>query len=160
VNATATACRSVAVLGIGNILQGDDGVGVRTIESLEEEGGLPGVLLVDGGTSPIDMLGVFQESDVVIVVDCVSGGMRPGSICRLPGDELDKVLDGERFAHGIGVAETVRLAHSLGHCAEVVVFGVEPARLGWSLELSEEVSAALPKLSHQVRVEAQQALHG
>jgi hydrogenase maturation protease len=147
----------VVVLGIGNILQGDDGVGVRAVELLDREGPRLEVELIDGGTSPFDMLGVFQTNETVIVVDCVRTGREPGTIYRLPSEALDTVREAERFAHGVGVAETVRFARALGACAEVIVLGVEPAHIGWSLDLSDEVAGALPCLIDQVRAEVGRA---
>jgi hydrogenase maturation protease len=157
VSEVAADRRAVVVLGIGNILQGDDGVGVRAVERLEREGTVPGVELIDGGTSPFDMLGVFQTSEVVIVLDCVRAGREPGTLYRLPSEALDVARDPERFAHGVGVAETVRMARALGSCAEVIVLGVEPAHIGWSLDLSDEVAGALPRLIDEVRAEVVRA---
>jgi hydrogenase maturation protease len=145
---------AVAVLGIGNILQGDDGVGVRVVRELEKAAPPSGPDLYDGGTAPFDMIEVFLEHDRVIIVDCVTAGDEPGTVHRVTPEVLAGIESGSRFAHGLGVPETVRIARDLGCEAEVVVLGVEPAEIGWSLDLSDPVEMAVPRLVDAVRVEA------
>ena len=99
------------------------------------------------------MLGVFLDSSVVIVIDCIRAGREPGTLYRLPPEAIDAADDDLRFAHGLGVAGTVRLARELGSTADVVVYGVEPARIEWSLELSPQVEASLPALLDAVNRE-------
>jgi hydrogenase maturation protease len=147
---------SKAVLGIGNVLQGDDGVGVwavQRLEALQRDRTLPDVELYDGGTAPFDMMRVFLEHDCVLVVDCVKGGHAPGTIYRLTAEDIAEIGDGVRFAHGLSVSDTLRVARELGSTARIVVFGVEPARVDWSFELSSAVEAAMPRLLEAVREE-------
>jgi hydrogenase maturation protease len=149
---------SAAVLGIGNILQGDDGVGVRAVETLSQRRPPVDADLYDGGTAPLDMLGLFLDYDLVVVVDCVRTGREPGTIYRLTPEALEPLCDGARFAHGHGVPEVVHLASRLGSSAEVVVLGVEPGSIDWSLELSRGVRAAVPALLDAVTAEVARAI--
>jgi len=145
--------RSAAVVGIGNILRADDGVGVRVIEALERSGFGQDADLYDGGTSPLDMLGVFVDHEVVVIVDCVRAGGRPGTLYRLTPEELGSTESSARFAHGVGVVEALGLARELGSRASVVLVGVEPEHTGWSLELSPSVEASVAAVVDLVRGE-------
>jgi hydrogenase maturation protease len=147
----------VAIIGVGNILQGDDGVGVRAVQVLQGKDGLGDVEIIDAGTAPFDMLGVFLESRLVIVLDCVRTGREPGTLYRLPPEAIDGADDDLRFAHGLGVAGTVRLARELGSTADVIVYGIEPACIEWGLELSSQVETSLPVLVDAVREEVARA---
>jgi hydrogenase maturation protease len=146
----------VAVIGVGNVLQGDDGVGIKAVQALQGMG-LADVEIIDAGTAPFDMLGVFLETQVVIVIDCIRAGKEPGTLYRLPPEMIDGAEDDLRFAHGLGVAGTVRLARELGSTADVIVYGIEPACIEWSLELSSEVEASLPQLLGAVTEEVTRA---
>lgn len=146
----------VTVIGVGNVLQGDDGVGIKAVQALQGNG-LAGAEIIDAGTAPFDMLGVFMDSSTVIVIDCIRTGREPGTLYRLPPEAIDSADDDLRFAHGLGVAGTVRLARELGSTAEVVVYGIEPARIEWSLELSPQVEASLPELLDAVSEEVARA---
>ena len=73
---------SVAIIGIGNILRKDDGIGVHVINELEKEGLPSTIQLVDGGTSTLDMLGYFLDYERIIVVDCLKAGYEPGTILQ------------------------------------------------------------------------------
>lgn len=141
-----------AVLGIGNVLQGDDGVGVAAVREIEVAGLVPGCDTFDGGTAPFDMMSVFLDYDLVVVIDAVRAGRRPGTVYRLTPDALDDSRT-VRFAHGLGVSDTVRVARELGSQARVVVIGVEPKCIDWSLDLSDEVRASMGELVFAVRRE-------
>lgn len=150
--------KEVAVLGIGNVLQGDDGVGVVALHELQHDGVPAHVELFDGGTAPFDMMSVFLDHDFVIILDAVRTGREPGALYRVGPEALDRITDGMRFAHGLGVPDTVRLARELGSTAEVIVLGIEPALLDWSLELSEQVARSLPAFVEAVHDEVERAL--
>lgn len=150
---------NITVLGVGNILQADDGVGIHAVRHLEAHG-VEGVELIDAGTSPFDMLGTFQAGGTVIVLDCIRTGAAPGTLHRLSPEDLVIADDDARFAHGLGVAKTVAMAHELGAEASVVVLGLEPASIGWSLELTPEVRAALPTLLDALHEELERLRSG
>ena len=74
------------VLGVGNILFSDEGIGVRTVERLQRYAALPdNVVLMDGGTLGIRLMDAIMDCDVLVVVDAVLGGGEPGTIYRLEG---------------------------------------------------------------------------
>jgi hydrogenase maturation protease len=142
------------ILGIGNILLGDEGVGVRAVEALARRELPAGVEAVDGGTGGADLVEVIADRTRLIVIDAVAAGAEPGTVFRFtPGD----LTSGTRPAlslHEFGLLETLAMAERLG-CApgEVVIFGVQPKTVAPGLELSPEVAAAVPAVIDQVLAE-------
>ena len=141
----------VLVLGIGNILLRDEGIGVRVIEALREYL-LPNTIeLVDGGTAGADLLDVISDRHKVIVIDAVDADVEPGSTLRL---SLDDLVAGQTAAvslHEIGLVETFAMARHLGSApGEVVIIGIQPKEIIASDQLSPEISACVPAIVKQV----------
>ncbi len=145
------------IVGLGNPLRGDDGVGVRVTQLLAERC-LPGDLeVVDGGTQGLSLVNILEDRQRVIVVDAADMGRLPGEFVRFVLEEARLLGEEEgRFSvHGAGLHEALLLAQALGILPDqVVLFGVQPARVGWEVGLSPEVEAALPGLVAAVLREA------
>lgn len=141
------------ILGLGNLLMGDEGVGVHAVNALMQDGLQADVTALDVGTAILDALPALEESERVIVLDAVRTGRKPGTICRIRFDDL---VQPKRIAsmHGFDLTRVVALSERRDSI-EVVVIGVEPARIEWSMELSPEVEKALPKLLDAVRTEVE-----
>lgn len=140
-----------AVIGLGNILLGDDGVGVRVVEWLEAEGGLAGVDLIDAGTSAFDTLDIFLTHERIVLVDALRGGHEPGFIYMLSPKDLANGQSFEVSLHDTHVVELARLAERMGARPEVILVGIEPERIRLSLELSPTIVDELPNLMEIVR---------
>lgn len=146
-------CHKTVVLGIGNLLLGDEGVGVHAASALTENDGLPaGTEVLAVGTAILDALPALEKADRVIVMDAMKGGGPPGTVYRIPFDECKKP---ETIAsmHGFDLSRVMMLT-GRSDLPDVLVFGVEPAQMGWSMELSEPVAAAMPALLEAVSKEA------
>jgi hydrogenase maturation protease len=143
----------IAILGIGDVLLGDRGVGVHVVRRLAEDGGLPGVDLYDGGMSPFGTLGVFLEHDHVIVLDTVSSGTHPGRVRRIDPETLDAVTEGLRFPDGLGLPDVVRVARELGWRGDLVVLGIEARDSEKHAAISADVWAAIPRLLRAIERE-------
>lgn len=143
--------RSV-ILGIGNLLLSDEGVGVRALERLRASYEFPdGVNLIDGGTSAMELLDDLEGVDLLIVLDAVRAGRVPGSLIRLAGDQVPVFFRTKLSPHQIGLADVLASLHLLGTAPrETVIFGVEPLSLATGLELSAPVAACLPALARGV----------
>ncbi|HBW37405.1 HyaD/HybD family hydrogenase maturation endopeptidase [Desulfosporosinus sp. BICA1-9] len=146
--------KKTAVLGIGNILLRDDGIGVRVVQELQVKGSLPHVDLVDGGTSTLDMLELFLTNERVIVVDSLSGGHPPGTVYRLKPEQLGNYTGSEISLHDTQILDLVRLAGLMEKNPEVIIIGIEPKEIKESLGLSPEVVTMLPRLIDLVEKEA------
>ena len=144
------------VIGLGNPLRGDDGIGVRVVQSLAEQRLPDSVEVVDGGTQGLELVNVMEGWSRVILVDAAHVGKMPGQFVRFGLDEVE-LLDGEEplSVHAAGLRDALLLAKALGVLPdEVVVFGVQPATLEWRNGLSPEVEATLPSLIAAVFSEA------
>ena len=135
------------VLGLGNLVHADDGVGVHAIERLQKDPRLPrGVVLLDGGTQGLALLPHISGFQRLLVIDAVDVGERPGTIVRLEGKALDK-LPGKPSVHQLGFADLMVALKLLGEIPEeVVVLGVQPLSTEWSAELTPPVSAGMDRL--------------
>ncbi len=143
------------VLGLGNTVMADDGVGPRVIGVLEQRGGLPeGVALLDGGTLGLDLLPRLEGVGRLIIVDAVEAGLPPGSLVRLTGDEVPLALETKVSPHQMGLKDLLAVARLVGQLPpEIILLGIQPACIEMDTELSAEVSARLPDLVATVRQE-------
>lgn len=135
------------VLGLGNLIHADDGVGVHAIEKLRADPRIPAdVTLMDGGTQGLSLLPHISGFDRLLAIDAVDVGEKPGTIVRLEGAALEK-LPGKPSVHQLAFADLTIAMRLLGEVPEeIVVLGVQPQSTDWSAELTEPVLAALDGL--------------
>ena len=139
----------VLVLGIGNVLMGDDGVGPYAVEELKKTAWPEGTVFEDAGTSVIHYLAEISRCQRLIVIDAVQGGGCPGSIYCL--DEAT-FLPCWGDSHGFSIMDIIALARTLtGYPKTVVIFGIEPANMGFGNKLSPEVAESLSRLQESLR---------
>jgi hydrogenase maturation protease len=135
------------VLGLGNILHGDDGAGARVISRLRADSRLPAdVSLVEGGTLGLELLPYVWDCSRLIVLDAVDVGEPPGTLVRLSGKELDS-LPGNSTVHQLGVPDLLVALRMLAERQpQIVLLGVQPESTDWSPDLSNRVAAAIDSL--------------
>ncbi|MFN3870353.1 MAG: HyaD/HybD family hydrogenase maturation endopeptidase [Aquificaceae bacterium] len=141
------------VLGIGNLLLSDEGLGVKAVEELKKRYRFPqGVELIDGGTLGIDLLYFMEKVERLLIIDAILGGMPPGSLYKLKGDDVLTYFKGKKIStHDIGIQEVLALAELTGKLPkEIVVLGMEPESLEISLELSPSVRKNFNRLLEEV----------
>jgi hydrogenase maturation protease len=132
------------VLGIGNALLRDEGIGCHVAQALEEIP-LPNVKIIDGGTCP-DLLQFLEDTDKLIIVDAVKGGGPPGQIYRFHLEDI--TLEQKPFLslHDVGLVDNLMLMKFWHSVDETVVIGVEPNQVDWGLELSPELQGKMPQI--------------
>ena len=142
----------VLVLGLGNILCGDDGAGVVAVHRVRRELELPpSVRVVDGGTLGLDLLALVAASDRVILVDAVRAEGPSGTLVRLAGDEVAQAVYERLSPHQIGVADLLAgAALCERYPREVVIVGIVPATTELALGCTPTVSAHIPTLVERV----------
>jgi hydrogenase maturation protease len=140
------------VLGLGNILLGDEGIGVWVVESLGREFGFPPeVATLEGGTLGLDLLPRLDGVERLLLVDAVKLGREPGEIVRLEGDAVPAALDVKISPHQVGVQDLLAAARLMGRePSRVVLWGMEPERLDPGTGFSPRVAEALPRLREGV----------
>ena len=138
----------VAVVGIGNVLLKDEGIGVHVARALREVVGTDraDIDIIDGGTSP-DVFLLVEGVSKLILVDAVKGGGNPGSIYRFHPDDIVSEEKYMLSAHQIGLLDGRRMLEYSGFKPDsIVIIGVEPKEIGWGLELSTELNEKLPQI--------------
>ena len=135
---------SVAVVGLGNLILSDEGVGVHVVRRLAEAYDFPDdVVLIDGGTSAIDLLDQLVEAEHIIFIDAAQTGGPPGSIVALEGARLPVWFRERMSPHQIGLADLLATLSLLDHTPEsVTLIGIEPQSMELGTELTPDVEAA------------------
>ncbi len=147
--------KPIIIIGIGNILMHDEGIGVRTVERLAEMT-LPDYLeVLDGGTSGCNLVDHVADRDTVIVIDAADGGDAPGTLTWCDAEELLAAIETPLSLHEFGLLETLKMARTLG-CAprQTLVLGVQPEVISLGLGLSDTVERLIPKLIEIALAEA------
>jgi hydrogenase maturation protease len=136
------------VLGVGNLLLSDEGVGIRVIERLAETYDLPeSVQILDGGTLGLDLLYYLEGVENLLIVDAVEMEKTPGTLLRLEGEEVPAFLSIKMSPHQIGIPDMLFAAKLKDlYPRNVVLLGVQPAVLDTGLDLSSPVAAQLEVL--------------
>jgi hydrogenase maturation protease len=142
-----TELKKILILGIGNILLKDEGIGVHVANKLM---GMPlpsDVEVMDGGTTGLDLLYRIEGRRKVIVVDTVKAGEPPGTMYRFTDKDLVVKKAALRTAHGIDFSDVVMTAHMLGTKPKEIVFiGIEPEDMNEGLELSPLIARRIPAI--------------
>jgi len=142
----------VVIIGVGNLLLKDEGVGVHVAQELQKKGLPTGVEVRDGGVAGIGLLDFFPDASKVLLIDAADMNLEPGALVRFTPEEVAGKVNGPRFsAHDIGLLEVLELVRALDPCPpEVVIFGIQPKEIFWGTELSPEVQASIPKVVEMV----------
>lgn len=136
------------VLGIGNILLQDEGVGVRAAEQIQQRYEIPeGVQVLDGGTMGLDLITCLEGVEQLLVIDAVQASVPPGSIIRLVNEEIPAFLGQKISPHQIGLSDILSVARLRDMLPErMVLLGIQPASLETGLALSPTIAARLDAL--------------
>jgi len=139
--------RRTLVLGLGNLVHSDDGVGVHAIHCLRGDSRVPpGVELMDGGTQGLSLASHIAGFERLLAIDAVDAGQPPGTLIRLEGAAIE-TLPGKASVHLLGFADLMVTLRLLGEAPEeIVVLGVQPQSTEWSVELTAPVRQSLDKL--------------
>lgn len=143
---------SVLVLGIGNLVMSDDGVGVMVAHRLQQGYRFDdNVEIVDGGTLGLDLLPMLENITNLIMIDAVETGKKAGTCVRLCGQELPIALQTKISPHQMGLKDLLAVSELMGHSPkEMVLIGVQPGSIKMEIGLTAEVEAQLETLVSNV----------
>ncbi len=144
------------VLGIGNVLLSDEGFGVHVVRNLQEEKLPEDTEIFDGGTASWYALPSIEEIEKLIVVDVVKHGEKPGTIYEMRTDAHQPVSFTHKresivSLHEIGLFESLSWLRTRPE--EIVIFGIEPARIEWGMELSRELNSKVSVVTRLIQAE-------
>jgi hydrogenase maturation protease len=146
--------KPILILGIGNILLKDEGIGVHVANELQKAQLPPDVEVMDGGTMGIDLLFYIEGRKKVIVVDTVKAGEDPGTMYRFTDKDLSFKKDLLRTAHGIDFSDVIRTSQMMGTKPDKVIFiGIEPLDMSEGMELSPLIAGRIPAIIGLVKKE-------
>jgi hydrogenase maturation protease len=137
----------ITILGVGNELLSDEGVGIHTIKELQKREFPPGIEVLEGGTDGFGLINIITSTDHLIVIDSLKGGGKPGSIYRFHIDDAPSCPDlFKTSVHQIGILEVINLSSLIGNTPDTIVIGVEPKELKTGMALSPEIKNKIPRI--------------
>jgi hydrogenase maturation protease len=145
------------IIGCGNLLLKDEGIGVHCIEFLKQKNLPEGVELLDGGTAGIDLIGFIQQAEKVVIVDAVRAGGNPGEIYCFSPQDFETEASPITSLHDITLKDIFRIIQKLGPLPKIRIIGIEPKSIDCGTELSPELKKMLPKLSELALKEIEDA---
>jgi len=138
------------VLGLGNTLLGDEGIGVHVIQKMQQEyPDLGSVTFLDGGTLSFTLASYIEEADHLIIIDAAQLNSSPGDISVYEGEDMDQFVSSNRnkSVHEVNITDILALAYLTGHLPQRrALIGIQPQFIDWSDSLSESVAQTIPEI--------------
>ena len=143
--------KKTLILGVGNELLQDEGLGIHAVRLLQTYDLPPEVDVIEGGTAGPQLLSYLDDVKRLIILDCIDAQAAPGSIFRFKPEDLGSFpRDYMASIHDVGLLEVLQVADFLGRQLEAEVFAMQPATIDWGLQLSPEIESHLHKLTDLV----------
>ena len=145
----------ILVLGLGNLLLQDEGLGIRAVERLQAGFILPGTVeTLDGGTLGLNLLPYLKEARSLLILDAIDAGQVPGKLIRLEGDKIPAALSLKMSMHQVGLHDLLAAGSFADMLPErIVLLGIQPHSVDWGLGLTPPVNAALDPLVYAAAAE-------
>lgn len=134
------------VVGLGNTLLTDEGVGIHLVKALSNMPMPPGVQLMEGETAGVDLLSDIMDSDRVVIIDAAMMGLDPGTARSFNSDDLNPTSNFMASLHDLALPEVLKLGTILSQLPPILIIGVEPKNVEPGVELSDDVKGSMPGL--------------
>lgn len=141
------------ILGVGNLLMSDEGVGVHVIQRLVAGYQFPEeVQVLDGGTLGMDLLYYLEGTENLLLIDAVQARKEPGTVIRLEGEDVPAFMSIKISPHQLGVPDMLAAAKLKGNCypERIVLWGVQPERIEIGLDLSPKVESRVDTIIENI----------
>ncbi len=148
--------KETIVLGLGNPLMGDEGIGIKLIEMLQSASGdFPEADFVDAGTGGMSLLHLISGRRKAVIIDCCIMGETPGTIKQFTPDQVNTVKQLTHLSlHEVDIIKVIDLARQLGECPEeIIFFGIEPETVNQQMELSDIITARLTQYIETIKAQ-------
>ena len=143
--------KPILVVGVGNSIMMDDGIGVHVVRELEKKNLPESVEVFDGGTLGIDLMPFIEGREKLIFIDSVKGGNAAGTLYKFHPDDLNYESAPKTSVHQIGLIESLQIISLIGKTpGRIIIFGVEPHTIDWGEELTPALNSVMPKLLKHV----------
>ena len=142
----------IALIGLGNILLRDEGVGVHAVEALKKNFDFPEeVRLIDGGTLGLDLLPLIEGAEKILFVDAMDLKKDPGAIAVIEDQEIPSLLEPKLSLHHVGLSDLLFASRFMGNLpAKIVLVGMQPETMEIGLDLSPAVLQCFEELLRTV----------
>ena len=148
--------KETIVLGLGNPLMGDEGIGIKLIEMLRSASGdFPEADFVDAGTGGMSLLHLIAGRRKAVIIDCCIMGTEPGTIKQFAPDQVKTVKQLTHLSlHEVDIIKVTDLARQLGECPEkITFFGIEPEIVSQQMELSDILTDQLAQYIETIKAQ-------
>ena len=148
-----TSKKDTIVIGLGNLLLSDEGIGIHLIRRLSiQQDKFPKVDFLDAGSAGMNLLHLIANRKKTIIIDCAKMGAKPGTMKRFTPDEIQSVKKLSHYSlHEADILQVINLSKELGECPQkIVFFGIEPESLELGQELSETLSAKIDSYAENI----------
>jgi hydrogenase maturation protease len=146
----STNTKPILILGVGNLLLKDEGVGVHFVQQLQGRSLPSDVEVMDGGTRGLDLLMLIEGRKLVVIIDCARMGETPGTVRVFAPKDIVPEKSRGFSVHGLNLANMLELGERLGMLPEIYIVGVEPESIAIEIGLSDAVRGALPEIERVV----------
>lgn len=138
----------IAILGLGNILLQDEGIGVHAIEALRKDFKFPkNVQLIDGGTMGLDLISFIEGMDKILIIDAVNIKKEPGTIVVIEDEEIPSFISTKLSVHQIAFPDVLSALKLLGiKPATMTLVGIQPENIETGLNMSEAMNKSFDRL--------------
>ena len=142
----------VRLIGVGNILLKDEGIGVRVAEELKKKHWPPSVEVIDGGVAGFGLIDFFLESTKVFLIDAADMNLPPGTIRRFAADAIRLQEEAPKLSmHEVSLLEVLGITRALDSSPrEIIIIGIQPKEISGGMELTPELQAVVPKVIEMV----------
>lgn len=143
--------KPIAIIGVGNALMGDEGIGIHAISYLQQFEWPHETELIDAGVPGPSLLYLLEKRKLSIIIDCGDFGGQPGEVLVVPQERLKKAGDTPVSLHETSLLGTLALAEELEmEIGPVILICIQPKTLEMSTNISDEVSHSLPKIKSEI----------
>ncbi len=141
----------VVIIGVGNLLLMDEGIGIHVINELEKHKLPENVDIYDGGTGGFKLIDLMHEAKRVIFIDAVETDKAPGTITTFTSKNVRSIYPKKKYSlHDTDLMEVIKMAELLDNPPEIEIVGVQPKIINYGLTLSKELRDAMPDIINTV----------
>jgi hydrogenase maturation protease len=144
--------RNICILGLGNILMRDEGVGVHIANTLHQKYTFqPQITIIDGGTTGNDLLPYFEQHDTILIIDAVEFDEEPGFIGLIENEDILTQLNTKLSLHHLGLSDVLSTMKLIGiKPNQISLVGIQPAIMKVGMELSDLISKKMPEFESKI----------
>ncbi len=143
--------RNIGIIGIGNLLNGDDGIGIVLIQKIQKRDLFPHISIFDAGTGGMKVLHLLKDLDKVIIIDAVHMDKEPGEFVFFSPDDVDS-MKGSSGTHGSNLIEIFELSEEMGELPEkIVIMGIQPKKTDIGEDMSDEVESRIEEMLDRLK---------